>query len=167
MIRKLVHYPHPVLKAVAQPVTTVTDELVTLATDLAETMYHYGGVGIAAPQVGESVRLIVVRNMSGNTNRPIIVFNPEITAQDGKQVFKEGCLSVPKVYDWVKRAKTITVEGLTVTNDPYKEEHTTFNAAIFQHEIDHLNGIEFIDHLEVGRRLLALKQSAKYRTNTG
>ena len=165
MIRPLLHYPHPTLTKVAAPVTEVTDELTTLATDMIETLFHHGGVGLSAPQVGESVRLIIVRDMTTTKGLPIIVFNPVITERSGQQIYHEGCLSVPKAYDYVKRAKTITVEGMTVTGDPYKETHTFINAVIFQHEIDHLDGIEFIDHLGAGKRLLALKQSAKYRTN--
>ena len=163
MIRPILHYPHPILLEVAQPVTEITDELTTLATDMIETMYAYGGIGLSAPQVGQSVRLIVVRANKPNSF-PAIVFNPVITSHEGSTVTKEGCLSVPRVFDWVKRSRTITVEGLTVTGDPFKETVTGLEAVIYQHEVDHLNGIEFLDHLLPGHRLLALKNSAKYRT---
>jgi peptide deformylase len=163
MIRPILHHPHPTLLKVSQPVTEVTDEHIKLAIDMVETMHHFGGVGLAAPQVGELVRLIVVRKFTPNTF-PTILFNPVITARSGSTNTKEGCLSVPRAYDWVKRSAFITVEGLTLTNEPFKEEFSGLEAVIYQHEIDHLDGIEFIDHLSPARRLLMLKESKKHRT---
>jgi peptide deformylase len=165
VIRPILHYPHPTLLEYAQPVTEITPELTQLATDMIETMYAYGGIGLSAPQVGVSVRLIIVRSEKPN-DFPAIVFNPVITHHEGSTITKEGCLSVPRVYDWVKRSRTITVEGLAITGDPFQETVTGLQAVIYQHEVDHLNGVEFLDHLTPGKRLLALKNSAKYRTFT-
>lgn len=166
MIRPILHYPNPILLRVAEPVAEITDELTTLATDMVETMYAMGGIGLSAPQVGESVRLIVVRAEKPSMF-PSIVFNPVITAQAGSTLTKEGCLSVPRVFDWVKRFKNITVIGRTVTDEPFEQTFSGLQAVVYQHEIDHLNGIEFLDHLNPGRRLLALKDSVNYRTNVG
>lgn len=166
MILKILHHPHPILRLKAEPVESVTGELMELATAMIQTMYTHQGLGLAAPQVGRSVRLIVVMSPT-RTDPPIIVFNPVISNRNSSlAAYKEGCLSIPGHYDFVQRSTALTVTGLNLFGESVTHDLTGLQAAIFQHEIDHLDGIEFIDHLLQGPRILALKKTAANRINT-
>ncbi|WP_251422108.1 peptide deformylase [Veillonella agrestimuris] len=134
---------HPVLKEVAKPVEHVNKKLRTLIADMAETMYATEGVGLAAPQVGESLRIIVVDDHAGSGL--IALVNPEITRAEGSQIGPEGCLSVPGYFGDVERYETITVKGINEHNKKVTIKAEGFLARIFQHEIDHLEGYLFIE----------------------
>lgn len=137
----------PVLRKTARPVQKVDEKVVTLIRNMAETMYHANGVGLAAPQVGISKRVIVVDIGEGL----YALINPEIIAKDGIQDGPEGCLSVPGMTGEVMRSNHITVKALNEKGEPVILDAEGFFARAIQHEIDHLNGILFIDkakHLE-------------------
>ncbi|HKK02259.1 MAG TPA: peptide deformylase [Desulfuromonadales bacterium] len=142
------HYPDPVLKQPCPPVPAVTDELRTLARDMAETMYAAPGVGLAAPQVGVSQRLIVI-DCSAKDDPPdlITAFNPEIVSREGELFEEEGCLSVPEFYAKVARSAKVRVRFLDLDGVQQEREAEELLAVAFQHEIDHLDGILFVDHL--------------------
>lgn len=131
----------PVLRQKAQPVPKVTKRIVKLLQDMEETMYAADGVGLAAPQVGVSERLIVVDVGDG----PIHLVNPVLVAAEGSVVDVEGCLSIPGVVGYVERAQKVVVDCLDMKGRPRRVEAEDWLARALQHEIDHLDGILFID----------------------
>ena len=165
-ILPIVKYPEPVLKKRATNVEHVTAEIRRLIDNMAETMYDAPGVGLAAPQVGKSLRVIVVDPTGEEAKQLIVLVNPEIVSAAGEAMGEEGCLSVPGIRAKVKRWAKVRVRGY----DPIKEktvenEADGLLARIFQHEIDHLDGMVFLDRLgRVKRELLRrryLKQLKK------
>ena len=134
---------HPVLKQIAEPVEFVNKKIRQLLDDMAETMYKTDGVGLAAPQVNVSKRIIVLDDGNGL----IEVINPEIVKKEGSQIGLEGCLSVPELFGDVERYDKIEVHGINRNNKKIKIKAVGFLARIFQHEIDHLNGILFVEKL--------------------
>ena len=134
---------HPVLKQIAEPVEFVNKKIRQLLDDMAETMYKTDGVGLAAPQVNVSKRIIVLDDGNGL----IEVINPEIVKKEGSQIGLEGCLSVPELFGDVERYDKIEVHGINRNNKKIKIKAEGFLAGIFQHEIDHLNGILFVEKL--------------------
>ena len=150
----------PILRRETSPVAAVTDELRRLADDMLETMYTAKGIGLAAPQVGRPERLTVI----DVDERPLVLFNPEILLAEGKQKAEEGCLSIPDVYGDVERAARVVVRALGRDGAPLEVDATELLARCLQHEIDHLHGRLFIDHLSVLRRKAAL---AKWATVKG
>jgi peptide deformylase len=143
---KIVEFPDPQLTLLAQPVVHVDKNLRRLADDMAETMYDAPGIGLAAPQVAAARRLIVV-DVSENRNELMTLINPEILASSGEEEMKEGCLSVPGVLETVRRAERVTVRALTLQGSTVELEADGLLAVCLQHEIDHLNGTIFVDHL--------------------
>ncbi|GAK54660.1 peptide deformylase [Candidatus Moduliflexus flocculans] len=155
-------YPDPVLLQVAKPVTTFDDTLRRLLDDMAETMYVAPGVGLAAPQVGVSLRAIVVDASTRDPNSHLLkLVNPEIIFSEGRSVCEEGCLSVPGYTAEVARPAHIRVEARDEYGKPVTIDTDTFLATVIQHEIDHLNGILFIEHLGRLRRDLVKKKLKK------
>ncbi len=155
-------FPNPVLRQKAKKVAVFDESLQTLVSNMIETMYDAPGVGLAAPQIGESVQLIVVnaaRDPDGQES--MVMINPEITEREGEQVDEEGCLSVIDLTSSVKRSKKVTVCYQDITGG--KQEITVEDrfAVVLQHEIDHLNGILFIDHLSSLKRTLYKKKVKK------
>lgn len=140
-VLKLRYLGDPVLRAKARPVTKVTKRIVKLLKDMEETMYAADGVGLAAPQVGVSERLIVVDVGDG----PIHLINPVLEKGEGVDVDREGCLSIPGVYGYVERYARVVVSGLDIKGKPVRIEGTGLLARALQHEIDHLDGILFTD----------------------
>lgn len=138
---KVVLAGDPVLRRIAHPVKEVNDNIKKLLDNMAETLYHAKGVGLAAPQVGISKRVIVVDIGEGLFK----LVNPEIVASSGIQDGAEGCLSLPDVVGNVKRSERVTVKALDENGDEVTIEATGYLARAFQHEIDHLNGIIFTD----------------------
>lgn len=134
---------HPVLKQIAEPVEFVNKKIRQLLDDMAETMYKTDGVGLAAPQVNVSKRIIVLDDGNGLVE----VINPEIVKKEGTQIGLEGCLSVPELFGDVERYNKIEVHGINRNNKKIKIKAEGFLARIFQHEIDHLNGILFVEKL--------------------
>lgn len=132
---------NPVLKQVAEPIKKVDSRLRRLMDDMAETMYKCNGVGLAAPQIGQSIRLVVIDVGEGLLE----LINPVITKQEGKVTDSEGCLSVPGIFGDVERAERVTVEYTTRFNKRRALEADGLLARCIQHECDHLNGTLFID----------------------
>jgi len=158
-------HPDPVLRQVAVPVTELSPEILTLVEDMAETMYSDDGVGLAAPQVGASLRLIVCDPVPADEQGKdlLVLFNPKITARAGELEWEEGCLSVPEVNGWVTRAERVTVTGLDVNFKPVTIEAEGLGAVCLQHEIDHLDGKLFFDRLGPIKRKLLLRDYTRLR----
>ena len=161
-ILRIFHYPEPVLKQPATPVGEIDDELKRLAADMAETMYAAPGVGLAAPQVGVSRRLIVLDCAGKEEPRQLITaVNPEIVAREGESCEEEGCLSVPEYYARVERSARVTVRYLDLDGQLLELAAEGLLAICFQHEIDHLDGILFVDHLSPLKKSLFRKKYKK------
>ena len=155
MIRELLKYPHPLLAKKSEHVQEITPEIEALAQDMADTMYEKRGVGLAAPQVGQCLRLIAI-DASGPDERNELMFlvNPEITAQEGAVEDEEGCLSVVNYRTKVKRASKVTVKATDLSGNPVEIEAEGIKAVCLQHEIDHLDGLLFIDRISRLKRAL-------------
>lgn len=145
-ILKILQYPDPRLHKIAQRVTEITPAIHQLVRDMAETMYAAPGVGLAATQV-DVHQQILVADISEEHNQLLVLINPVIQAQDGKVEGEEGCLSVPGVYEKVQRAEKVTVSALNLQGQAVKLELDGFLAVCIQHEIDHLHGKVFVEHL--------------------
>ena len=141
MILEIITEGNAVLRQTAKPISKVTKGLERIADDMLETMYEAPGVGLAAPQVGVSKRIVVVDVGDG----PIVLFNPEVIEKRSRQKDVEGCLSVPGIVGKVERSETVTVRGLSVGGRAVDYRATGLLARVLQHEIDHLDGILFID----------------------
>ena len=154
MILKILKYGEPVLEQPAQEVTEFdTPELRQLIDDMWETMYAAKGVGLAAPQVGVGQRISVIDISVGeDESRKIVIINPEITSSEGKQTGEEGCLSIPGFREPVTRANKVTVRARDEKGETIELCGDELLARAFQHEIDHLNGILFINHLSALKR---------------
>lgn len=165
----IVQYPDDVLRAKAEKVTEFDTALAQLAADMVETMHEAPGVGLAAPQVDVSRRLIVVDPDAGGEDSEVrILVNPEILEAEGREADQEGCLSIPEFTEKVMRATRVRVRAQTLEGESFEIEADDFLARVIQHEVDHLDGILFIDRLrglrrERGRRhlkkLLALART--------
>lgn len=162
-LRTILTFPNPILRQKAKKISTFDDSLQNLISDMAETMYDAPGVGLAAPQIGESIQLIVVNIAKEDTEEQefMAMINPEITEREGKQVDEEGCLSVLDLTASVKRSQKITVCYQDISGE--KQELTVEDrfAIVLQHEIDHLHGVLFIDHLSTLKRSLYKKKVKK------
>lgn len=153
MIRPILTYPDPELKKKSTPVTIINDSVCQLVQDMAETMYDAPGVGLAAPQIGVHQRVIVI-DIAGSEEPPALIaaINPVIVHAEGETFEEEGCLSVPKYAANVRRHAKIVVKGLNVDGDETTWRAEGLLAVAFQHEIDHLDGILFIDHISQLKR---------------
>ena len=161
-ILPIICYPHPTLKEEAEPIGEITDEIRALARDMIETMYDAPGAGLAAPQVGQSTRMIVVEaSTEEEVGRALVVVNPEIISSEGSLVFEEACLSVIEYSAKVDRAEKVLVRGLDIDGNPLEIEAEGRMAVVFQHEIDHLNGILFIDRISSLKRDLYKRKLKK------
>lgn len=166
MKRPIILHPDPRLKKTSAPVFDVSDDLRTLADDMLETMYHAPGVGLAAPQIGALHRLIVLDcvKADGEAPRPLIMFNPEIVASsDTRNVYEEGCLSLPEQFAEVTRPAEVQVRWMDRDGNEQSEEMTGLWSTCVQHEIDHLNGKLFIDHLKPLKRQLMTRKMVKLK----
>ena len=169
-IRRIYETPDPVLRQISKPVETFDDALKTLVTDMLETMYEAPGIGLAAVQVGVPVRLLVIdlqepEQEGGEPVRdPRVFINPEILWHSDTEVpYTEGCLSVPEQYAEVMRPDKIRARWQDEKGKAYEEEIEGLLAVCLQHEMDHLNGVLFIDHLSRLKRDMVLKKLAKWR----
>lgn len=145
---KVKKYGSPVLREVAKPVEEINDEIRNIVRDMIDTMYASEGIGLAAPQIGIPKRIIVVDiNPSDMTSKPLVLINPVVLEQRGSIEAEEGCLSIPDIRGSVKRYQSVTVEGLDLEGQKIRIEATDLLARVLQHEIDHLNGKFFVDHL--------------------
>jgi len=146
MILPILHYPDSRLRTVAKIVETVDDAVRTLVKDMFETMYQAPGIGLAATQIDHHQRIIVI-DISEDKNQPLCLINPEIIEKDGEILWEEGCLSVPDYYQCVKRANQVKVRALNEQGETFELEADELLGICIQHEIDHIDGILFVDHL--------------------
>lgn len=163
-IRQLRYMGDAVLRRRAKPVVEFTDETLALIDDMIETMYFNEGVGLAAPQVGVSQRVIVFDNVAAAYGtEPQALINPEIMEASGSERCEEGCLSIPEIKEIVERYQKITVTGLDREGREVELEAESLAARIIQHEIDHINGVLFVDRLGAVRKKLAVSRWKKVR----
>ncbi|MDX9971418.1 MAG: peptide deformylase [FCB group bacterium] len=155
-ILNLTLYPDDPLKLVATPYEQVGPAMPQLARDMIETMYAHDGVGLAGPQVGLNKRIFVLHNP--DTDEPMCLVNPEIIERTGKEEGEEGCLSIPTVYAPVPRATRIKIRALDPQGGTMEFEAHDFLARILQHEYDHLDGIVFLDRLDILTRQAKLQE---------
>jgi peptide deformylase len=167
MILDILTFPSELLRQTSSEVTELTDEIKTLIEDMKETLYEAKGFGLAAPQVNNFIRILVYDEGAGKVERkPNVLINPVIVESSGEQFVDEGCLSVPGEYAPVQRYLNVTVRGLDEDFNPVEIKASGNLARIFQHEIDHLNGVLFLDRLPSFRRD-TLKKHIKRRISSG
>jgi len=157
-ILEIKEYGEPVLREKALPVKEITPEILNFIKDMAETMYTDSGVGLAAPQAGVSKRIIVI---DGDEDGLIALVNPTIVKSEGEVEDEEGCLSLPGIYSQVKRSSKVTVKALNENGDPIEITKEGLTARALQHEIDHLDGILFVDRIGRMERQILLKKLKK------
>ncbi len=145
-LREILHYPDPRLRVIAKPVAEVDDRVRELIQDMVETMYAAPGIGLAAVQINEAKRVVVI-DVSEQRNRLQVFVNPGVVFKEGEQVVEEGCLSVPGIFEPVTRAEHVRVHALDRDGQRFEIEATGLLATVIQHEIEHLDGKVFVDHL--------------------
>lgn len=161
-IRPILKYSAPELAKVSEPLTEFPDSLEDLARDMVQTMYAAPGVGLAAPQIGLNIRLIVIDTSSGEDPKALVVMaNPEMLEQEGEQQEEEGCLSVPGYHGVVVRPGWVKVRGRDLKGNEFTMESTELLARAFCHEIDHLDGQLFIERLGILKRDLIRRKIKK------
>ena len=156
----ILRFPDPRLKKLAAPVRNIDENIRRLARDMAETMYEAPGIGLAATQVDVHKRVIVI-DISETRDQLFTLINPEIVESDGQQVWEEGCLSVPGIYDKVERAENVVVRYLDLEGREKTIEADGLLAVCIQHEIDHLDGKVFVEHLSQLKQLRIKAKLAK------
>ncbi|UOF01420.1 peptide deformylase [Bdellovibrio reynosensis] len=164
MIMKILTFPDPKLREVSKPVEAFGPEIKKLSEDMIETMYDANGIGLAAPQVGELVRMVVIdtrpkdekgrrykyeemTELEAAVKQPLILINPEIVKGEGKTTFDEGCLSIPGYYETVQRFNYIEMKAFDLNGKEFIVKTDGLLAICMQHELDHLEGTLFVDHL--------------------
>jgi peptide deformylase len=161
-VLEICKYPDPVLLKKAEPISHLDDDLKKLVQDMIETMYMAPGIGLAANQIGKPIRLIVFDITPKDQERdPQVLINPEIIEAEGEQILEEGCLSVPEYYSDVKRSAKVIARGLDLTGKPVEICGEGILATVLQHEIDHLDGILFIERISALKRTLYKKRIQK------
>ncbi len=163
--RPIILYPDPILRAVAAPVERIDRDTLRLLDDMLETMYVAPGVGLAAPQVGVSRRIFVADLAKGEQPpAPRFFLNPEILQLgEALRVYEEGCLSIPEIFAEVERPSTVVLRYLSREGEMREERLEGHIATVAQHEIDHLNGVLFIDHLSRLKRHVLVRKFRKAR----
>ena len=162
-VRPLVILPDAQLRLVSEPVTEITDEIRTLAADMIETMYDAPGIGLAAVQIGVLKRVVTIdASKDENARNPTVYLNPEIVwSSEERRVYDEGCLSIPDFYGEVERPDRVRVRYMNLDGQTVEQEADGLLATCLQHEIDHLNGVLFIDHLSKLKRDRVMKKFVK------
>jgi peptide deformylase len=162
-IRPLIILPDPKLRLVSRPIERVDEPLRKFAADMLETMYDAPGIGLAAVQVGEPIRMLVIDlSKEGEPKQPQIFINPEIVERsDDRSVYEEGCLSIPDYYAEVERPATVRVKYLDEHGKGHEIEAEGLLATCLQHEIDHLDGVLFIDHISKLKRDMVVRKFKK------
>ena len=162
MTRSILTYGHPILRKATQPVADLNGDLDRLIDEMIETMYAAPGVGLAANQVGSPLRVFVANpSEDRDPSQLLVLINPELTESEGEIVTEEGCLSIPDFREEVRRARRVRVRGLDRTGRPVEIEGQDLLARIFQHELDHLNGVLFVDRLSPAKRDIQLRKLRK------
>ena len=159
-IRDILHYPDPRLRNRAEPVERVDDEIGRLVDDMLETMYAAPGIGLAASQINVPRRVVTI-DISEHGDQPLCLVNPEILELAGNVETEEGCLSVPGIYEFVERADWIRARALGRDGESFEFEAEGLLAVCVQHEIDHLEGTLFVDHLSRLKRQRIRKKAQK------
>ncbi len=152
MILKVRKYGDPVLRKKAEPVVAITDEIKKIARDMIDTMIDENGLGLAAPQVGLSLRMLAL-DAGPERGHPFVIFNPEILESSGKSVREEGCLSFPGIYGKIERPEKVKLKATDIDCKVFETELDGLEARAVQHEIDHLNGKLFIDRMNKSHKL--------------
>tara|TARA_B100001094_G_scaffold173251_1_gene167524 strand:+ start:591 stop:1088 length:498 start_codon:yes stop_codon:yes gene_type:complete len=160
MILDILKYPNKKLRTVAKEVEAVNGDIKQLVKDMFETMYAAPGIGLAATQVNFHQRIIVI-DVSDDCDQPLCLINPEIIEKSGEIEYEEGCLSVPNYYENVKRANEIKVRALNEKGVTFEIEANEMLAVCIQHEMDHLMGILFVDHLSKLKQKRLKKKAEK------
>ena len=164
MIRPILIHPDPRLKKVCDPVDEITPELRALAADMLETMYDAPGIGLAAPQVGVTKRLIVMDCIKDGPPEPMILFNPQVVwSSEDLSTYEEGCLSIPDQYADVKRPAEVQVRWIDEHGAQQERQFAGLWATCVQHEIDHLDGKLFIDYLGPLKRQMITRKMEKLK----
>lgn len=165
-IRPILIHPDPRLKKLAEPIASVTPEIEALADDMLATMYDAPGVGLAGPQVGVLKRIFVMdANRDPDAERqPMVLINPEVTwASEEANTHDEGCLSIPEQYAEVTRPAEVKMRWLGLDGKTHEQEFDGLWATCAQHELDHLNGVLFIDHLSAIKRQMITRKMVKLK----
>lgn len=165
-IYPIIQLPDPRLRAATAPITVFDEALQQLIDDMFETMYTAKGIGLAAPQIAISKKIAVI-DVSNNKLKTWCLINPVIVEKKGEALMEEGCLSVPGVYDKAPRALWVKLQALDRYGKPYEIEAEDLLAHCIQHEVDHLNGTLFLDHLSSLKRQLARKKLEKIKKRGG
>ncbi len=165
-IKEIITVPNPLLKTVSKPVDAIDSKILSILNDMLETMYAAPGIGLAAIQIGIPKRLLVIDIGRDNENRdPHFFINPEILdPAEELSYFEEGCLSVPGVWEEIERPNECNVRFLDINGDEKNIRYSGMMATVIQHEMDHLNGIVFVDYLSRLKKDRAIKKSIKSRT---
>jgi peptide deformylase len=161
----ILHFPDERLRTVAKPVVHIDEPLQRLIDDMFETMYDAPGIGLAATQVDFHQRLLVI-DISEENNEPLVFINPEILEKEGEEEMDEGCLSVPGIYETVRRAERVKVRALDRQGNPFELAADGLLAVCIQHEIDHLDGKLFVDYLSILKRQRIKKKLEKQLRQT-
>jgi peptide deformylase len=161
--RDILILPDKRLRSVAKPVVKINDEIRTLVGDMFETMYEAPGIGLAAIQIGVPSRVVVMDLSKRETEaEPRVFINPEITwSSEEKSLYEEGCLSIPDVHEDVERPARVKIRYLDLEGKPHEEDAELLFATCIQHEVDHLNGVLFIDHISKLKRERIIKKFTK------
>jgi peptide deformylase len=168
-IKPLIILPDPVLRQLSKPVETVDADVRRLADDMLETMYDAPGIGLAAIQIGIPRQMLVIDlAKDGEEKQPQVFINPKIlTVSDERSVYEEGCLSIPDYYAEVERPATITIEYIDLDGKQLTAQADGLMATCLQHEIDHLNGVLFIDHISKLKREMVIRKFTKAAKTRG
>ncbi len=149
MVYRVLHYGEEPLREESQPIEEINDDIRRLVEDMFETMYAANGVGLAAPQVGKNIRLAII----DTGDDPLVFINPEIIKSSGKETCDEGCLSLPGLSEKVQRAARVVARATDLDGQDFEIEAEGLLARAIQHELDHLDGVLFIDRISKARRL--------------
>jgi peptide deformylase len=162
-LRDIIILPDKRLRSVSKPVVAIGDEIRTLVADMFETMYEAPGIGLAAIQVGVPSRVIVMDLSKREAEaEPRVFINPEITwSSEEKSLYEEGCLSIPDVHEDVERPARVKIRYLDLEGKPHEEDAEGLFATCIQHEVDHVNGVLFIDHISKLKRERITKKFTK------
>ncbi|RMH79762.1 MAG: peptide deformylase [Acidobacteria bacterium] len=163
MVREILRFPHPILKKPTKKVDVIDREIRELVRDMFETMYHSEGVGLAANQIGVDLQVMVIDTTPRKESPPLklVLINPEVIHSEGSLNYKEGCLSFPGLVVEVERNSKIQFKALDLEGEERTYELEGFPAIVFQHEMDHLMGITFLDRIKGLKKRLALERYAK------
>ena len=154
-------YPDDRLRSVAEPLTDVDEQTRLLISNMFETMYAAPGIGLAATQIDVHQRIVVI-DVSENNDQPLTLINPQIIESDGRAEHEEGCLSIPGIYEQVERDELIKFSAVDRDGNPYEMEADGLLSICVQHEIDHLDGVLFVDHLSALKRRRIKKKMLKH-----